>query len=136
MRVGLTVFAAYVACSVLAALAAIMLTVQIGTGDATSGQAYTLQSVAAVVVGGASIFGGRGTFLGTLRGALLLTAVINALPFLQLGNAWQFWIPGAVVLVAAGIYARATQVGGLRRATPGRDQSGPPAGRVAAASGT
>jgi ribose transport system ATP-binding protein len=62
-----------------------------------------------VVVGGASIFGGRGTFLGTLLGALLLTEVINALPFLQLGNAWQFWVPGAVVLVAAGIYARATK---------------------------
>jgi ribose transport system ATP-binding protein len=109
VKVGLTVFAAYVACSVLAALAAVMLALQIGTGDATSGQSYTLQSVAAVVVGGASIFGGRGTFLGTLLGALLLTEVINALPFLQLGNAWQFWVPGAVVLVAAGIYARATK---------------------------
>ena len=109
VKVGLTVFSAYVACSVLAALAAVMLALQIGTGDATSGQAYTLQSVAAVVVGGASIFGGRGTFLGTLLGALLLTEVINALPFLQLGNAWQFWVPGAVVLVAAGIYARATK---------------------------
>ena len=107
VRVGWTVFGAYVACSVFAALAAVMLAVQIGTGDATAGQAYTLQSIAAVVVGGASIFGGRGSFLGALLGALLLTEVINALPFLQLGNAWQFWVPGGIVLIAAALFARA-----------------------------
>jgi ribose transport system ATP-binding protein len=107
VRAGLTIFGAYALCSVLAALAAVMLAVQIGTGDATAGQSYTLQTVAAVVVGGASIFGGRGSFLGALLGAVLLTEVINALPFLQLGNAWQFWVPGAVVLIAAALFARA-----------------------------
>ncbi|HWV84037.1 MAG TPA: ATP-binding cassette domain-containing protein [Capillimicrobium sp.] len=107
VRVGWTIFGAYVACALFAALAAVMLAVQIGTGDATAGQAYTLQSIAAVVVGGASIFGGRGSFLGALLGALLLTEVINALPFLQLGNAWQFWVPGGVVLIAAALFARA-----------------------------
>jgi ribose transport system ATP-binding protein len=107
VRVGLTVFGAYALCAVLAALASVMLAVQIGTGDATAGQSYTLQTVAAVVVGGASIFGGRGSFIGALLGAVLLTEVINALPFLQLGNAWQFWVPGAVVLVAAALFARA-----------------------------
>ncbi|MBX5441417.1 MAG: ATP-binding cassette domain-containing protein [Solirubrobacteraceae bacterium] len=107
VRVGWTVFGAYVACGLFAALASVMLAVQIGTGDATAGQAYTLQSIAAVVVGGASIFGGRGSFLGALLGALLLTEVINALPFLQLGNAWQFWVPGGVVLIAAALFARA-----------------------------
>ena len=95
----------------LAGLAAVMLAVQIGTGDATSGQQYTLESIAAVVVGGASIFGGRGTFIGATLGALLLTEVVNALPFLQLGNAWQFWVPGGVVLIAAGVYARVTRIG-------------------------
>jgi ribose transport system ATP-binding protein len=108
LRVSMTVVGAYMLCSILAGLAAVMLAVQIGTGDATAGGQYTLESVAAVVVGGASIFGGRGTFLGTLLGALLLTEVVNALPFLQLGNAWQFWVPGAVVLIAAGVYARVT----------------------------
>jgi len=111
LRVGVTIVGAYALCAMFAGVAAVMLAVQIGTGDATSGQQYTLQSVAAVVVGGASIFGGRGTFIGALLGALLLTEVVNALPFLQLGNAWQFWIPGAVVLIAAGAYARVTRVG-------------------------
>jgi ribose transport system ATP-binding protein len=109
LPVGGTIVGAYALCGMFAGLAAVMLAVQIGTGDATSGQQYTLQSIAAVVVGGASIFGGRGTFIGALLGALLLTEVVNALPFLQLGNAWQFWVPGAVVLLAAGAHARITQ---------------------------
>jgi ribose transport system ATP-binding protein len=99
-----------------AALASVMLAVQIGTGDASAGQAYTLQTVAAVVVGGASIFGGRGSFVGALLGAVLLTEVINALPFLQLDNAWQFWVPGGVVLIAAGVFARAERAGRLQLA--------------------
>ena len=112
LRVSTTIIGAYMLCAMLAGLAAVMLAVQIGTGDATAGQQYTLESIAAVVVGGASIFGGRGTFLGALLGALLLTEVVNALPFLQLGNAWQFWVPGAVVLIAAGVYARVSKSNG------------------------
>jgi ribose transport system ATP-binding protein len=108
VRVGPTILAAYVLCGVFAALAAFMLAVQIGTGDATAGQQYTLQSIAAVAVGGASIYGGRGSVIGAVLGALLLTEVINALTFLQLGDAWQFWLPGGIVLVAAAIYARAS----------------------------
>jgi Ribose/xylose/arabinose/galactoside ABC-type transport systems, permease components len=108
VRVGRTLFAAYALSGLFAALAAIMLAVQIGTGDATAGQNYTLQSIAAVVLGGASIYGGRGSMIGALLGALLLAELVTALPFLQLGDAWQFWIPGMTVLVAAAIYARAS----------------------------
>jgi ribose transport system ATP-binding protein len=108
VRVGPTILAAYALCAVFAALAAFMLAVQIGTGDATAGQQYTLQSIAAVAIGGASIYGGRGSVIGAVLGALLLTEVINALTFLQLGDAWQFWLPGGIVLVGAAIYARAS----------------------------
>ena len=70
VNVGLTRISAYVLASSFAALAAMMLAVQIGTGDATAGQSYTLQSISAVVLGGASIYGGRGSFLGAVLGAL------------------------------------------------------------------
>jgi ribose transport system permease protein/ribose transport system ATP-binding protein len=106
--VGRTLLVAYALCGLFAALAAIMLAVQIGTGDAQAGQNYTLQSIAAVVLGGASIYGGRGSVVGAILGALLLSELIAALPFLQLGDQWQFWLPGATVLVAAAIYARAS----------------------------
>jgi ribose transport system ATP-binding protein len=110
VRVRTTKLLAYVVCSIFAALAAVMLTVQIGTGDATSGQGYTLQSIAAVVLGGASIYGGRGSFAGAVLGAILLTEMINAITFLELGDAWQYWFPGFVILAAAAIYARATRI--------------------------
>ncbi len=110
VHVGRTKVLAYVICGVFAALASVMLAVQIGTGDATAGQNYTLQSIAAVVLGGASIYGGRGSFLGTVLGALLLTEMINAITFLELSDAWQYWFPGAVILVAAAIYARVSRI--------------------------
>ena len=110
VNVGLTRIGAYVIAAVFAALAAVMLAVQIGTGDATAGQSYTLQSISAVVLGGASIYGGRGSFLGGLLGALLLTEMINAITFLELGEAWQYWFPGAVILIAAAIFARVSRI--------------------------
>jgi len=110
IRVGRTKLIAYVVCAVFAALASVMLAVQIGTGDATAGQNYTLQSIAAVVLGGASIYGGRGSFAGTVLGALLLTEMINAITFLELSDAWQYWFPGAIILIAAAIYARASRI--------------------------
>ncbi|HZO06202.1 MAG TPA: ATP-binding cassette domain-containing protein, partial [Solirubrobacterales bacterium] len=110
IRVGTTKMIAYVICAVFASLAALMLAVQIGTGDATAGQNYTLQSIAAVVLGGASIYGGRGSFVGTVLGALLLTEMINAITFLELSDAWQYWFPGAIILIAAAIYARASRI--------------------------
>jgi ribose transport system ATP-binding protein len=110
VNVGLTRISAYCLAGTFAALAAMMLAVQIGTGDATAGQSYTLQSISAVVLGGASIYGGRGSFLGAILGALLLTEMINAITFLELGEAWQYWFPGAVILIAAAIFARVSRI--------------------------
>ena len=56
----------------------------VGDGDPTLSSNYTLESIAAVVLGGASIFGGRGSFIGALLGAILLTEVVAAVPFLQI----------------------------------------------------
>jgi ribose transport system ATP-binding protein len=110
VNVGLTRISAYVIAGIFAALAAMMLAVQIGTGDATAGQSYTLQSISVVVLGGASIYGGRGSFIGTVLGALLLTEMINAITFLELNEAWQYWFPGAIILIAAATFARVSRI--------------------------
>src|SRR6516165_703661 len=68
----------YVACSLLTAVGAIMLMAQIGVGDPRQGINYTLSSITAVVLGGTSLRGGRGTFIGTVLGAVLLTEVLDA----------------------------------------------------------
>jgi ribose transport system ATP-binding protein len=84
----------------------VLLAGQVGLGDASVGSAYTLASVAAVILGGASIYGGRGSYVGALLGALLTTQAVNAITFLRLGQEWQYWLPGGLVLIAAAAFAR------------------------------
>jgi ribose transport system ATP-binding protein len=98
---------AFVACSMFAAAGGVMLSSQVGIGDARLGGTYALTSITAVVLGGASIFGGRGSFVGAFLGACLLQTIFSATTFLSLGTAWQYWLPGILVLVAAGLFSRA-----------------------------
>ncbi len=71
INVSRTAFAAYVTTSLFVFLGAIVLLAQLGIGDPAQGVGYTLSSVTAVVLGGTSLLGGRGTFIGTLFGAFL-----------------------------------------------------------------
>jgi ribose transport system ATP-binding protein len=105
-RVNRSIILAYVACSVLSAIGGVMLGAQVGVGDPTIGQNYTLQSISAVVLGGASIFGGRGSFLGALAGVILVQEITATSGFLGLGTAWQYWLPGLLILVATAMYSR------------------------------
>ncbi len=107
VRVDRTIVAAYVACAGLTFLGGLMLMAQVGVGDPTQGVTYTLASITAVVLGGASLFGGRGSFIATLLGATLIQETINATTFLSLSQAWQYWFQGIFVLVAAVAYTLA-----------------------------
>lgn len=108
-RVGIninrTVVLAYVATSFLTFLGAIILLAQLGVGDPAQGVGYTLTSITAVVLGGTSLLGGRGTFVGTLFGALLLIQVMNATVFLGLDQTWQYMFQGILILAAAILYS-------------------------------
>jgi ABC-type sugar transport system ATPase subunit/ribose/xylose/arabinose/galactoside ABC-type transport system permease subunit len=110
-RIGLRIdrifVAGYIGSSLLAALGAVMLMAQIGVGDPRQGINYTLSSITAVVLGGTSLRGGRGTFVGTVLGALLLTEVLGAVSFLGLSQTYQYVFQGALMLTAALIYATA-----------------------------
>jgi ribose transport system ATP-binding protein len=118
VRPSVTVVGAYVASSLFACVGGVLLMAQIGVGDPTQGVNYTLASVTAVVLGGTSIFGGRGSFIGALFGAVLVEELLNVTTFLQLSQAWQYWFQGVLVLVAVGIYTQArTRTGGLAQAT-------------------
>jgi ribose transport system ATP-binding protein len=107
VRTNRTFVAGYVGVSVLTAVGAIMLMAQIGVGDPAQGVNYTLGSITAVVLGGTSLLGGRGTFIGTVLGALLLTEVLNAVSFLGLSQAYQYAFQGLLILAAALIYSTA-----------------------------
>ena len=105
VRIDRTFIAAYITSSLLTAFGAIMLMAQIGVGDPRQGANYTLSSITAVVLGGTSLRGGRGTFIGTVLGALLLTEVLNAVAFLGLSETYQYVFQGMLILVAALIYS-------------------------------
>ena len=107
VRPGVTVIGAYVASSLFACAGGVLLMAQIGVGDPTQGVNYTLASVTAVVLGGTSIFGGRGSFIGALFGAILVEQLLNVTTFLQLSQAWQYWFQGVLVMAAVGIYTQA-----------------------------
>lgn len=112
IKLNRTVVLGYVACSLLVFLGAIVLLAQLGIGDPAQGLGYTLSSVTAVVLGGTSLLGGRGTFIGTLFGAFLIVQVQNATVFLGLDQTWQFFFQGALIMAAAIIFS---QVRGQRR---------------------
>ena len=100
VRVNGTVVGGFIVGSLLTFLGALILMQQLGVGDAAQGIGYTLTGITAVVLGGTSIFGGRGTFIGTLLGGVLLVQVINATVFLRLDQMWQYFLQGLLILVA------------------------------------
>jgi ribose transport system ATP-binding protein len=107
VEINRTVVFGYVSTSMLTFFGAIMLMTQIGIGDPAQGVAYTLSSITAVVLGGTSLLGGRGTFVGTLLGSMLLIQVLNATVFLRLDQLWQYILQGVLILAAAILYALA-----------------------------
>jgi len=89
---------AYLISGTLAGLGGIMLTSRIGSAEPTAGPPYLLTSIAATVLGGVSLFGGRGTILGPVIGALILTALLNLMTILGVGVLFQPIVIGIVVI--------------------------------------
>lgn len=98
--------AAYAIAGLLAALAGILLAGRTGAVDLQLAVSFLLPSVAAAVIGGTSIFGGIGSYSGTIVGALILGVLATMLTFLNAGQAIQQIVYGSIVLALAWLYAR------------------------------
>lgn len=96
------VFGAFVVCGFLAGVAGVLWGSRFGSVNALAASGLELQVIAAVVVGGVNIFGGSGTVIGAVLGAVLLATIDNALRVLQLSEFWLLAIDGAVILLAVG----------------------------------
>jgi ribose transport system permease protein len=94
------IVSAYVISAVCAGLTGILLASYANGATLRMGDDYLLPSIAAVVVGGSSILGGRGTFLGTIGGAMLLTTLATILSALGIGQGWKTVMEGGVILLA------------------------------------
>ncbi|HEY9495082.1 MAG TPA: ABC transporter permease, partial [Intrasporangium sp.] len=91
----------YVISGVLAGVASILLVARVGAAEPAANTAFLLNSVASVVLGGVSLFGGRATIIGPVIGALLLTALVNGLTLLGVSQFYQPLSVGIVVILAA-----------------------------------
>lgn len=92
--------AVYVITGLLVGIAAVTLTSRIGAALPLMGSGYELQSIAAVVIGGVALAGGRGNMLGAFLGVLLLGVISNALNMLDVSSFFQYVTVGGIILVA------------------------------------
>jgi inositol transport system permease protein len=92
--------AVYTLCGGLAALAGILLTSRITTGQPNAGAGFELDAIAAAIIGGTSTSGGSGTMTGTLIGALLIGVISNGLDLLNVTSYYQQVVMGAIIIGA------------------------------------
>ena len=99
----------YTVSGAMAGLASLIILARINSAQGDIGEDLTLPAIAAVLVGGTSLFGGSGTVIGTLIGALILTLVLNGMNLLQINASWQPLVTGVIVLLAVWISTRTRQ---------------------------
>lgn len=87
----------------MAGLASLIILARINSAQGDIGEELTLPAIAAVLIGGTSLFGGIGTVGGTLIGALILTLVLNGMNLLHINAAWQPLVTGVIVVLAVWI---------------------------------
>jgi ribose transport system permease protein len=125
----LTSVTAYTISGFTAALAGILITGYTGQAYLGMGDPYLFTSIAAVAIGGASILGGSGHYVGTIAGAFVLTILTGLLPALNLSSGALLVVYGLVILVTVSLASEAFSDiavairAGLRRETPPAEQS-------------
>ena len=90
----------YTVSGTMAGLASIIFLSRLNSAEADIGESLTLPAIAAVLIGGTSLFGGVGTVFGTFVGALILTLVLNGMNLLSVSANWQPLVTGVIVILA------------------------------------
>ena len=100
IRVKKVTFFVFIYCSLLASLAGILTVGRTFTATMTLGESAEMDAISAVVLGGTSINGGRGTISGTVIGAIVIGVLKNGMNLLGIDSSWQFIVQGIVILIA------------------------------------
>ena len=100
IQVGKVKLYVYIISGTLAALSAVILTARLSSAQPTAGNGYELDAIAAVVLGGTSLFGGKGKIIGTLMGALIIGLISNALNLMDVSSYYQLIVKAIVILIA------------------------------------
>lgn len=107
IRVNLVKISVYVICGSAAALTGVLYTARLASSQPTLGQGLELDAIASVVLGGTSLFGGRGYVFGTIVGGLFLAVLGNGLNMLGVTSFWQMVVRGVILLIAVLLYEKA-----------------------------
>lgn len=100
INVKLTKLLAYAFNGLCVGLGATMQLVRVNTGIITVGQNMEIDVIAAVVIGGVAMAGGKGSVMGAFLGAILMGAITNAMTIMRIQSEWQFLVKGLVIIVA------------------------------------
>ena len=103
VRTRRVILLSFMLCSLMAVLSGLLLTARLGTGESTIGTSLPLESIAACVIAGVSLYGGQGRTLAVLLGTLLITLVENGLNLMQVGAYAQAMAIGAILIFAMAI---------------------------------
>lgn len=95
---------AYMICSLCAAVAGIFLSSRIRSGDASIGTSFGLDSITAVVLGGTSLFGGKGSIAGTVAGVFIIASLSNIMNLIGVSTYYQYILKGAILIIAVSFY--------------------------------
>jgi ribose transport system permease protein len=92
--------AVYALAGLFIGLAGVLISARLGSAQPGTGMGYELQAIAAVVIGGTSLAGGKGSIVGTVIGALIISTLNNGLQIMSIPQEWQNVVLGVVILVA------------------------------------
>ncbi|MDD3172757.1 MAG: ABC transporter permease [Herbinix sp.] len=100
INVNINKFSVYVFCGLLSSIAGIILTSRVASASPTAGEGYETFAIAAAVIGGASLSGGKGNMIGTIIGAFIIGIMNNGLNLIGLSSFWQQVAVGCVIILA------------------------------------
>jgi rhamnose transport system permease protein len=109
VRVGRRVMTAFAISGALAGLGGFMFAARFASVDAVAGRGFELDVVTAVVIGGVNVFGGSGTVLGAVLGAVLVGTIQDGFTLLRISEFWKIFFNGTAIVVAVTIDALITQ---------------------------
>ena len=81
-------------------MAGILLTSRLNSAQPALGAGYELEAIAAVIIGGTSLLGGKGSILGTVIGSMIMAVLINGLRIMAIQQEWQTVVVGIVIIIA------------------------------------
>lgn len=103
----------FILAGTLAAVAGLVMTSRLGAATITAGQSYELDAVAACVIGGTSLAGGRGSITGAIVGALVMASLDNGMSMMNTDAYWQYIVKGLILVLAVWVDVRSKERGVL-----------------------